>query len=182
MAYSSSSLSEVELSSSLDSFLAFKAIDLLCLLLILKVSESFLERSDEWVMANTIEIKALKKMDASKRGKFKEIQTQQTLMQTLRDLPLTSNFDEYEKKYAQMVQPVKGTMSVAFIFEGDVMVVDDSRASMGSYIFCGDSVQQECYRLLDMAASMDTHADVTDSERSENSSSEIYQCPMITPA
>ncbi|GKA31962.1 hypothetical protein Tco_0718329 [Tanacetum coccineum] len=33
----------------------------------------------------------------------------------------------------------------------------------------GNSVQQECYRPLDMAASMDTHADVTDSERSENS-------------
>ncbi|GKA50079.1 ALP1-like protein isoform X1 [Tanacetum coccineum] len=35
MAYSSSSLSEVELSSSLDSFLAFKEIDLLCSLLLL---------------------------------------------------------------------------------------------------------------------------------------------------
>nr|GEY44994.1 proteasome subunit beta type-5-like [Tanacetum cinerariifolium] len=130
----------------------------------------------------------------------KEIQTQQTLMQTLRDLPVTSN-------------PSKGTTSVAFIFEGDVMVVDDSRASMGSYIcqmlkmavrrfsyrlsecgkewvgdfqlaqrlamksgaeshlstgtqfttyipVCGDSVQQECYRPLDMAAYMDMHADV----------------------
>ncbi|GJU14209.1 hypothetical protein Tco_1136605 [Tanacetum coccineum] len=32
MAYSSSSLSKVELSSSLDSFLAFKAIDLLCII------------------------------------------------------------------------------------------------------------------------------------------------------
>ncbi|GJT24927.1 hypothetical protein Tco_0894864 [Tanacetum coccineum] len=115
-----------------------------------EVSESFLERSDEWVMANKIEIKALKKMDASKRGKFKEIQTQQTLMQTLRDLPLTSNFDEYEKKSPQMVQPAKGTMSVAFIFEGDVMVVDDSRASMGSYI-CNYTlkmaVRQFSYRL-----------------------------------
>nr|GEX76487.1 proteasome subunit beta type-5-like [Tanacetum cinerariifolium] len=120
-------------------------------------------------------------------------------------------FDEYEKKSTQMVQPAKGTTSVAFIFEGDVMVIDDSRASMGSYIcqmlkmavrrfsyrlsecgkegvsakpkmdlifksredvpVCGDSVQQECYRPLDMAASMDTHADVTNSEQSENSSS-----------
>ncbi|GJS12251.1 ribonuclease H-like domain-containing protein [Tanacetum coccineum] len=42
MTYSSSSLSKVELSSSLDSFLAFKAIDLLCSLLLLTVSESFL--------------------------------------------------------------------------------------------------------------------------------------------
>nr|GEZ46882.1 hypothetical protein [Tanacetum cinerariifolium] len=42
MAYSSSLLSEVELSSSLDSFLAFKAIDLLCSLLILTFLESFL--------------------------------------------------------------------------------------------------------------------------------------------
>ncbi|GJQ93465.1 hypothetical protein Tco_0004604 [Tanacetum coccineum] len=42
MAYSSSSLSEVELSSSLDAFLAFKAIDLLYSLLLLTVSESFL--------------------------------------------------------------------------------------------------------------------------------------------
>nr|GEX65548.1 RNA-directed DNA polymerase, eukaryota [Tanacetum cinerariifolium] len=92
-------------------------------------------------MANKIEIKALMKMDAAKRAKFK--------------------FDEYKKKSAQMVQPTKGTTSVAFIFEGDVMVVDDSRASMGSYIFCDDSVQQECYRPLDMAASMDTHANVT---------------------
>ncbi|GKA34513.1 hypothetical protein Tco_0720942 [Tanacetum coccineum] len=39
MAYSSSSLSEVELSSSLDSFLAFKAIDLLCSLLFLTSKE-----------------------------------------------------------------------------------------------------------------------------------------------
>ncbi|GJU82377.1 hypothetical protein Tco_1284742 [Tanacetum coccineum] len=39
---SSSSLSEVKLSSSLDSFLAFKAIDLLCSLLLLTVLESFL--------------------------------------------------------------------------------------------------------------------------------------------
>nr|GEY31236.1 hypothetical protein [Tanacetum cinerariifolium] len=36
-----------------------------------KVLESFLERSDEWVVANKIEIKALNKMDAVKRGKFK---------------------------------------------------------------------------------------------------------------
>nr|GEW51183.1 proteasome subunit beta type-5-like [Tanacetum cinerariifolium] len=90
---------------------------------------------------------------------------------------VTSNFDEYEKKSTQMVQLAKGTTSVAFIFEGDVMVIDDSRASMGSYIYvpvCSDSVQQECYRPLDMAASMDTHADVTDSEQSENSSSRNF--------
>nr|GEX36301.1 hypothetical protein [Tanacetum cinerariifolium] len=42
MAYSSYSLSEVELSSSLDSFLAFKAIDLLCSLLLLTILETFL--------------------------------------------------------------------------------------------------------------------------------------------
>ncbi|GJS65707.1 reverse transcriptase domain-containing protein [Tanacetum coccineum] len=42
MAYSSSSLSEVELSSSLDSFLAFKAIDILGSLLLFMVSKSFL--------------------------------------------------------------------------------------------------------------------------------------------
>ncbi|GJW83211.1 ribonuclease H-like domain-containing protein, partial [Tanacetum coccineum] len=41
MAYSSSSLSEVELSSSLDSFLAFKAIDLLCSLLFLTGTENY---------------------------------------------------------------------------------------------------------------------------------------------
>ncbi|GJT69841.1 hypothetical protein Tco_1029127 [Tanacetum coccineum] len=40
MAYSSSSLLEVELSSSLDSYLAFKAIDLLCSLLLLTVDVS----------------------------------------------------------------------------------------------------------------------------------------------
>ncbi|GJT60729.1 hypothetical protein Tco_1004262 [Tanacetum coccineum] len=162
-------------------------------------------------------------------------------MQTLRDLLVTSNFDEYEKKSAQMVQPVKGATSVAFIFEGDVIVVDDSRACIGSYIcnfvcnfltvnicysvsfhldeqgrlptcsaisyevwgripfinwnsiydrlltenpvkhlaaigvaevcaVCDDFVQQECYRPVDMAAVMDTHADVTYNERSENSS------------
>ncbi|GJZ72725.1 hypothetical protein Tco_0636871 [Tanacetum coccineum] len=45
MAYYSSSLSEVELSSSLDSFLAFKAIDLLCSLLLSTVLESFLINS-----------------------------------------------------------------------------------------------------------------------------------------
>ncbi|GJX04416.1 hypothetical protein Tco_0190332 [Tanacetum coccineum] len=53
--------------------------------------ESFLEMSDKWVMANKIEIKALKKMDAIKRGKFKEIRRQRTLMQTLKDIPVTSN-------------------------------------------------------------------------------------------
>ncbi|GJZ86881.1 hypothetical protein Tco_0658491 [Tanacetum coccineum] len=55
------------------------------------VSESFLERSDEWVVPNKIEVKALKKMDATKRGKFKEIRRQRTLMQTLKDIPVTSN-------------------------------------------------------------------------------------------
>ncbi|GJZ08357.1 hypothetical protein Tco_0542640 [Tanacetum coccineum] len=43
MAYSSSSLSDVELSSSLDSFLAFKAIDLLCSLFLLTYSSLALE-------------------------------------------------------------------------------------------------------------------------------------------
>nr|GEV87577.1 hypothetical protein [Tanacetum cinerariifolium] len=36
-----------------------------------EVLESFLERSDEWVVANKIEIKALNKIDVVKRGKSK---------------------------------------------------------------------------------------------------------------
>nr|GFC44630.1 proteasome subunit beta type-5 [Tanacetum cinerariifolium] len=50
------------------------------------------------------------------------------------DLPVTSNFDEYQKKSVQMVKPAKGTTTLAFIFEGGVMVAADSRASMGGYI------------------------------------------------
>ncbi|GJS79038.1 hypothetical protein Tco_0728919 [Tanacetum coccineum] len=43
MAYSSSSLSEVELSSSLDSFLAFKAIDLLCMVTAIDINQGRLK-------------------------------------------------------------------------------------------------------------------------------------------
>ncbi|PWA41775.1 nucleophile aminohydrolase (Ntn hydrolases) superfamily protein [Artemisia annua] len=50
------------------------------------------------------------------------------------DLPVTSNFDEYQKKSVQMVKPAKGTTTLAFIFKDGVMVAADSRASMGGYI------------------------------------------------
>ncbi|GKE14159.1 hypothetical protein Tco_1421736, partial [Tanacetum coccineum] len=41
---------------------------------------------------------------------------------------------------------------------------------LSNVLICVDCVQQECYRSLDMAAPIDTHVDVTDSQRSENSS------------
>ncbi|KAM1787625.1 hypothetical protein ACFX11_037998 [Malus domestica] len=43
-------------------------------------------------------------------------------------------FDGFQKEAIQMVKPAKGTTSLAFIFKDGVMVVADSRASMGGYI------------------------------------------------
>ncbi|KAD2803998.1 hypothetical protein E3N88_37375 [Mikania micrantha] len=50
------------------------------------------------------------------------------------DLPVTSDFDEFQKNSVQMVKPAKGTTTLAFIFKEGVMVAADSRASMGGYI------------------------------------------------
>ncbi|RXI09966.1 hypothetical protein DVH24_021738 [Malus domestica] len=55
------------------------------------------------------------------------------------EVPITndvnSNFDGFQKEAIQMVKPAKGTTSLAFIFKDGVMVVADSRASMGGYIY-----------------------------------------------
>ncbi|KAL7609178.1 hypothetical protein Lser_V15G13535 [Lactuca serriola] len=50
------------------------------------------------------------------------------------DLPVTSDFDGFQKNSIQMVKPAKGTTTLAFIFKEGVMVAADSRASMGGYI------------------------------------------------
>ncbi|KAM2270233.1 hypothetical protein ACFXTI_037693 [Malus domestica] len=46
----------------------------------------------------------------------------------------SDSFDGFQKEAIQMVKPAKGTTSLAFIFKDGVMVVADSRASMGGYI------------------------------------------------
>ncbi|KAI3885299.1 hypothetical protein MKW98_002691 [Papaver atlanticum] len=50
------------------------------------------------------------------------------------DLPITNDFDGWQKKSVQMVKPARGTTTLAFIFKEGVMVAADSRASMGGYI------------------------------------------------
>lgn len=50
------------------------------------------------------------------------------------EIPVTSNFDGFQKDAIQMVKPAKGTTTLAFIFKDGVMVAADSRASMGGYI------------------------------------------------
>ncbi|XP_044489509.1 proteasome subunit beta type-5-B-like [Mangifera indica] len=50
------------------------------------------------------------------------------------DLPVTTDFDGFQKESVQMVKPAKGTTTLAFIFKEGVMVAADSRASMGGYI------------------------------------------------
>ncbi|KAM2698347.1 hypothetical protein EV1_037359 [Malus domestica] len=50
------------------------------------------------------------------------------------EVPITNDFDGFQKEAIQMVKPGKGTTSLAFIFKDGVMVVADSRASMGGYI------------------------------------------------
>ncbi|KAG6420450.1 hypothetical protein SASPL_116978 [Salvia splendens] len=49
-------------------------------------------------------------------------------------LPVTVDFDGFQKAAVQMVKPAKGTTTLAFIFKHGVMVAADSRASMGGYI------------------------------------------------
>ncbi|CAI9280764.1 unnamed protein product [Lactuca saligna] len=51
----------------------------------------------------------------------------------------SSKFDGFQKNSIQMVKPAKGTTTLAFIFKEGVMVAADSRASMGGYIFDGES-------------------------------------------
>ncbi|KAJ0493647.1 putative proteasome endopeptidase complex [Helianthus annuus] len=58
------------------------------------------------------------------------------------DLPVTSDFDGFQKNSIQMVKPAKGTTTLAFIFKEGVMVAADSRASMGGYI-CTISIREE---------------------------------------
>ncbi|RRT37424.1 hypothetical protein B296_00051308 [Ensete ventricosum] len=43
-------------------------------------------------------------------------------------------FDGFLKDAIQMVKPAKGTTTLAFFFKNGVIVVADSRASMGGYI------------------------------------------------
>ncbi|KAL0408499.1 UNVERIFIED_CONTAM: Proteasome subunit beta type-5-B [Sesamum radiatum] len=45
-------------------------------------------------------------------------------------LPITTDFDGFQKAAVQMVKPAKGTTTLAFIFKEGVMVAADSRASM----------------------------------------------------
>ncbi|XP_061991083.1 proteasome subunit beta type-5 isoform X1 [Rosa rugosa] len=50
------------------------------------------------------------------------------------EVPVTDDFDGFQKEAIQMVKPAKGTTTLAFIFKDGVMVAADSRASMGGYI------------------------------------------------
>ncbi|KAJ6719284.1 PROTEASOME SUBUNIT BETA [Salix purpurea] len=50
------------------------------------------------------------------------------------ELPVTKDFDGFQKEAVQMVKPAKGTTTLAFIFKEGVIVAADSRASMGGYI------------------------------------------------
>ncbi|KAE8707763.1 Leucine-rich repeat protein kinase family protein [Hibiscus syriacus] len=45
------------------------------------------------------------------------------------ELPITTDFDGFQKEAIQMVKPAKGTTTLAFIFKEGVMVAADSRAS-----------------------------------------------------
>lgn len=45
-----------------------------------------------------------------------------------------SQVDSFEREVMELVKPNHGTTTLAFIFEGGVIVAVDSRASMGSYI------------------------------------------------
>ncbi|KAK9934403.1 hypothetical protein M0R45_021549 [Rubus argutus] len=49
-------------------------------------------------------------------------------------VPVTDDFDGFQKEAIQMVKPAKGTTTLAFIFKDGVIVAADSRASMGGYI------------------------------------------------
>lgn len=42
--------------------------------------------------------------------------------------------DGFEKAAVDMVKPLHGTTTLAFVFEKGVIVAADSRASMGNYI------------------------------------------------
>lgn len=42
--------------------------------------------------------------------------------------------DSFEREVMELVKPSHGTTTLAFIFQGGVIVAVDSRASMGSYI------------------------------------------------
>ncbi|GAY44073.1 hypothetical protein CUMW_079450 [Citrus unshiu] len=49
-------------------------------------------------------------------------------------LPLSTDFDEFQKDTKATLKHAKGTTTLAFIFKEGVMVAADSRASMGGYI------------------------------------------------
>ena len=51
------------------------------------------------------------------------------------NIPNDADFDGFQKATMQMVKPTKGTTTLAFIFKEGIMVVVDSRANMGGYIF-----------------------------------------------
>lgn len=49
-------------------------------------------------------------------------------------LPPVADVDSFEREVMELVKPSHGTTTLAFIFQGGVIVAVDSRASMGSYI------------------------------------------------
>ncbi|CAM6129831.1 unnamed protein product [Calypogeia fissa] len=49
-------------------------------------------------------------------------------------LPAVTDLDDFEKAAVDMVKPLHGTTTLAFVFEKGVIVAADSRASMGTYI------------------------------------------------
>lgn len=53
--------------------------------------------------------------------------------------------DSFEREVMELVKPSHGTTTLAFIFQGGVIVAVDSRASMGSYI-C--AIQSRCLTIL----------------------------------
>ncbi|KAJ7530750.1 hypothetical protein O6H91_14G017300 [Diphasiastrum complanatum] len=50
------------------------------------------------------------------------------------ELPSVKDLDGFEKAAVEMVKPVHGTTTLAFLFKHGVIVAADSRASMGQYI------------------------------------------------
>ncbi|KAJ7530749.1 hypothetical protein O6H91_14G017300 [Diphasiastrum complanatum] len=51
------------------------------------------------------------------------------------ELPSVKDLDGFEKAAVEMVKPVHGTTTLAFLFKHGVIVAADSRASMGQYIW-----------------------------------------------
>nr|ACU51028.1 20S proteasome beta5 subunit [Conocephalum conicum] len=54
------------------------------------------------------------------------------------NLPAVADLDGFEKAAVDMVKPLHGTTTLAFVFKEGVIVAADSRASMGNYISSQD--------------------------------------------